>query len=117
MFEWLDQDALGGDLLGDMKDAAMTADTVEQAPVIIKTAPLDYPKLARKQGIKGYVTMNLLVAPNGQVEKTHIVASVPKGVFDTVATTSVKQWKFQPGVNKGQTVAVWVEQTIKFALN
>ncbi|NRA64906.1 MAG: energy transducer TonB [Pseudobacteriovorax sp.] len=116
-FEWLDQDALGGDILDQMKDAAMTAETVEQAPVVMKTAPLDYPKIARKQGIKGYVTLNLLVAPNGSVEKTQIISSVPSGIFDRVATDSVKLWKFQPGQNKGQKVAVWVEQTIKFALN
>ncbi len=117
MFAWLDKDALGGNLMADMRDAAMTADTVEQAPIIVHTAPLNYPQIAQKQGIKGYVTLNLLVAPNGNVEKTHIVASEPKGIFDAVATSSVKKWKFQPGMNKGHKVAVWVEQTIQFALN
>ena len=116
-FEWLGRDSLGGDILDEMKDAAMTADTVEKIPVVLGTAPLDYPSQARKQGIKGYVTLNLLVAPNGSVEKTQIINSQPEGVFDSVAVNSVRQWRFTPGMNKGQRVAVWVEQTIKFALN
>ena len=84
-FEWLGEDSLGGDILDQMKDAAMTADTVEKLPVVAKTAPLDYPQQARRQGIKGYVTLNLLVAPNGSVEKTQIIDSEPQGVFDSVA--------------------------------
>lgn len=117
IFAWLDQNTLGGELIADMKDAAMTADTVDQAPMILQTAPLDYPKYAQVKGIKGFVTLNLLVTPGGRVEKTHILASDPEGIFDAAATSSVKKWKFEPGMNKGQKVAVWVEQTIQFALN
>ncbi|WP_159455514.1 energy transducer TonB [Pseudobacteriovorax antillogorgiicola] len=116
-YEWLDGDALGGDLLDDIKNAAMTADTVEQPPVVTKTASLEYPEFARKKGIKGYVTINLLVTAAGQVEKTQVIESVPDGIFDQVALAAVKQWNFQPGMNKGRRVAVWVEQTIKFSLN
>ncbi len=115
--EWLDRDSLSKDLLEDMKNAAMTADTVDDPPVVEKTAPLEYPNYARKKGIAGHVIVNLLITPGGRVEKSQIVESFPSGVFDDVALNSVKQWQFKPGMDKGKRVAVWVEQKISFALN
>lgn len=116
-YQWLEKDALGGDLLDDLKDAAMTADTVDDPPQILKTAPLEYPSIARKKGLKGYVTLNILVTPGGRVEKTQVIEAAPTGVFEEVAVASVRQWQFRAGRNKQQNVAVWVEQTIQFSLN
>lgn len=116
-FEWLGEDAIGGSLMDDIKNAAFTADTVEQAPVVRKTASLDYPAFARKKGIAGYVLFSLLISPSGKVEKHQIIESSPPGVFDQVALASVRQWKFDPGRDRGQAVAVWVEQKVSFSLN
>jgi protein TonB len=116
-FEWLDKDSLSESLVDDIRNATMTADTVDQPPVVMQRPPLEYPPQARKKGISGYVTVSLLVTPGGQVEKAQVTESVPQGTFDQVALTSVKQWRFQPAEDKGKRVAVWVEQKISFSLN
>ncbi len=105
----------GDSLLGDIsKDMTMTESTVDSVPRAAIRAPLEYPKQARRKGITGYVLFNLLIGKKGNVIRTKILQSQPQGVFDDVATASVKQWKFEPASYKNEAVKVWAKQKISF---
>lgn len=105
----------GESLLGDIsKDMTMTESTVDSVPKVTERAPLEYPKQAKRKGITGYVLFNLLIGKDGNVIRSNILESQPKGVFDDVATASVRMWKFEPATYKNKPVKVWAKQKISF---
>ncbi len=102
-------------LLGDVsKDMTMTESTVDSVPRASYRAPLQYPKSAKRKGITGYVLFNLLIGKKGDVVRSSILESEPQGVFDDVATASIRQWKFKPAIYKDKPVKVWAKQKISF---
>ena len=108
---------VGDSLLGDMSNVVMTDDSVDIPPRPAQRAPLQYPAKARSKGITGYVVMNLLINPTGDVEHVKLLESHPAGVFDEVAIASVREWHFQPAMYKGNPVKAWAKQRISFDLN
>ncbi len=103
------------DLLGDIaEDAVMTEGTVDSKPKVMSRPPLEYPESALKDGIKGYVTINLLIAKDGSVELAKILESHPVGVFDNAALNAVLSWRFSPAKYKGKPVKLWAKQKIRF---
>ncbi len=110
--------SFGDDLLkGASKDVVMDENSVDEAPKPASRSALEYPKKARKNGVTGYVVMNILVSSSGRVEKVKVLESKPEGVFDDVAVSGVKSWEFKPAMYKGQAVKVWAKQKIRFDLN
>jgi len=104
-------------LLGDVgKNMVMSEDSVDVAPVPSERTAMAYPKKARKMGVSGYVLMNLLINKNGSVEKVKVLESQPAEVFDDVAVTGVKTWRFKPAQYKGEAVKVWAKQKVRFDL-
>ena len=112
----LDDMGLGDSMLGDLENVAMSADTVDVLPLPKYRPMLDYPKRARAKGIVGYVKFNLLINALGTVEKIKILESVPAGVFDQVALSNIRQWKFDAARYQEKTVKGWFEQSIRFDL-
>ena len=110
-------DITDGGLLDSMGGGAMDKDTVDTAPRVIKRAPLVYPELARRQGISGYVTMNVLINETGTVEDVEVVDSKPVEIFDLKADSTIRQWKFEPATYNGKKVKVWAMQKIVFKLD
>ncbi|MBD3824520.1 MAG: energy transducer TonB [Epsilonproteobacteria bacterium] len=113
---FMSQDLTGGDsLLGDVdKNVVMSEESVDEAPVASQRSAIEYPKQAKKMGIKGYVLLNLLIDKEGNVEKVKVLESDPQGLFEESATQGVKSWKFKPALYKGEAVKVWVKQKIRF---
>ncbi len=102
-------------LLGNVgKDVVMSEGSVDKAPSPMQRSAMEYPKKAKKMGIKGYVLLNLLIDAQGNVKKVKVLESEPAGVFDDVAVAGVKNWKFSPGEYKGKAVKVWAKQKIRF---
>ncbi len=102
-------------LLGDAdKDVVMSEGSVDQAPKATQRSAMEYPKAAKKKGIKGYVLLNLLIDKQGDVSKVRVLESVPERVFDSAAIEGVKAWHFNPGQYKGKAVKVWAKQKIRF---
>jgi protein TonB len=102
-------------LLGDSdKDIVMSEGSVDKAPQPSQRSAMEYPKKAKKMGVKGYVLLNLLIDANGHVEKVKVLESEPAGVFDDVAVEGIKSWVFTPGEYKGKAVKVWAKQKIRF---
>lgn len=103
-------------LLSDVNGGVMSAQAVDTLPRTLSQPQLEYPSSAYENGVQGFVEVSLLVTELGQVEKVNVIKAEPKGVFEAVTITNVTQWKFEPAEYKGQRVSVWLNQTIKFAL-
>lgn len=102
-------------LLGDVdKDVIMSEESVDEAPTPSQRGAMEYPKAAKKMGLKGYVVVNLLINKQGEVEKSKILESEPAGVFDDVVLAGVSLWKFKPAQYKGEAVKVWAKQKVRF---
>jgi protein TonB len=105
------------DLLGGNQSGPMDQSSVDTPPRVIKRSPIVYPELARKQGVSGFVRMNVLINENGSVEDVTVVESEPEEIFDLKAESTVRQWRFEPATYNGKKVEVWATQKIVFKLN
>jgi len=105
------------DLLGNNSNGPMDKSSVDTPPRVIKRSPIVYPELARKQGVSGYVSMNVLINENGRVDDVQILQSEPAEVFDLMADSTIRQWQFEPATYNGKKVQVWAAQKIVFKLN
>jgi periplasmic protein TonB len=107
----------GGGFGTDAGQLVKDKTSINRPPRLAMKGTLEYPSEARQRSISGYVTLKILVGASGLVETIEVEESEPKGTFDQAAMKSVKTWKFEPAVVKGQTVAAWTSQRIKFELN
>jgi protein TonB len=78
--------------------------------------PPPYPRLLKRQGIKGYVLVEFTVTEQGLVQDPAIIESKPHEDFGKAVTKTVRYWKFQPYRINGKPVAVRARQRINFAL-
>ncbi|SMG64734.1 TonB family protein, partial [methanotrophic bacterial endosymbiont of Bathymodiolus sp.] len=69
-----------------------------------------YPASAKKNGIKGYVVLSLLIDENGRVDQIQVLESSPTGVFDEAALQGINAWRFEPAKYEGKKVKVWAKQ-------
>lgn len=95
-------------------DGAAGDGSAETPPKVLSRTEMEYPSNALKDGLKGYVVVNLLIDTDGNVEMVKVLESQPSGVFDDAATRGVKNWKFSPAKSKGKPVKMWAKQKIKF---
>lgn len=107
----------GGGFGSDGAQLSREKDNINRPPRLVMKSPLDYPSEARQNSVSGYVMLKILVSASGSVDNVQIEKSEPVGVFDASATRSVRTWKFEPAIVKGQIVAAWTMQKIKFELN
>ncbi len=55
-----------------------------------------YPDAAYEADIEGYVVMEIVIAPDGQVTSVKVIKAEPPGWFEDAAVTAVKQWRYRP---------------------
>ncbi len=109
--------ALDDGLLGNAGNTVMTADLVDVPPRAISTGAFRYPSSAKKNGVKGYVVLSVLVEEDGSVNQVQVLESSPSGVFDSAALQGIRAWQFEPAKYKGDIVKVWAKQRIRFDLS
>lgn len=113
-----DMDQMGGmEQDEDDGDLTMTGDTVDQPPEPRTQGELPYPPQAKRDGVTGYVVLNLLINAEGEVEKVQILEAQPEGVFEEAARDAVADWRFTPARYEGRDVRVWARQRIRFDLS
>ncbi len=112
-----DMDAIDRGLLGKTAASVMTEDLVDVPPRAKVKSAFKYPASAKKKGIKGYVVLSVLIGRHGDVEQVQVLESNPAGVFDDVAITGIRSWRFEPAQYQGQAVKVWAKQRIRFELS
>lgn len=104
-------------LIGNTGNAVMTADLVDVPPKAISHGAFRYPPSAKKNGIKGYVVLSILVSEKGSVDQVQVLESSPSGVFDAAALQGIRSWQFEPAKYQGDVVKVWAKQRIRFDLS
>jgi protein TonB len=111
--------ALSEEILGQTsKKMVMDENSVDEPPKpVSRVAPDEYPPKARKAGISGFVTMNLLIGTSGEVERVKVLDAKPVGVFEDVAVATIRRWRFEPAIYQTEHVRVWAKQTMRFRLN
>ncbi len=111
-----DLDKIDSGILGNSQASIMTEDAVDVAPRATSRGRFIYPRSAKKQGIRGYVTLSLLISESGRIEQVSVIESSPQGVFDNAALKGIRSWRFDPAQYQGRSVKTWVKQKIRFDL-
>ena len=91
--------------------------TIHEARPAYRSNPSPkYPRIARIRGYQGDVLLDVLVNEEGKVDKIKIFRSSGHPVLDRAATSTVKQWLFEPGRIGESKVDMWVRVPIRFEL-
>lgn len=83
----------------------------QQALPLYRVEPR-YPNRAIKRKLEGYVIMRFTIDPTGKPTDIQIIESNPPRIFEREATRALRQWKYQPNVENGESVAQ-VGQTVR----
>ncbi len=78
--------------------------------------PPAYPNIARRRGQEGLVLLRVEVTPAGQVAAVQIATSSGHSILDRAAVDAVEDWRFQPAVRAGQSIAATLEIPVRFRL-
>lgn len=79
-----------------------------------KSAPPEYPKLARKETLQGEALLTLLVDINGKVSEAEIISSKPLPSFGVAARTAALKWRYRPLKRNGTLTKFIVQQPFVF---
>lgn len=101
---------LGGDAGGLVAERAQS----DRPAKVVSRPALEYPAEAKRRGIPGTVIVKIRVGANGQAEEIVISESKPKGFFDEAVLNSVRGWRFDPAIVKGQVASSWVTHRVRF---
>ena len=88
-------------------------------PILVREVKPNYTGEAMRAKLQGVVEMEAVVLPDGSVDpkSIRITRSLDANLgLDQQAIIAVKQWRFRPGVYKGQPVPVKVSVELTFTL-
>jgi protein TonB len=94
-----------------------TPDEVDQPPGVLRAFPLQYPYLAQRDNVEGWVMLGFTVDTEGVAKDIEVVASEPAGVFEKAALKAVARYKFKPATKDGEAVSCRIKQRILFELD
>ena len=83
-------------------------------PIPLYTPNPPYPRIAKKAGIEGRVTLEIIVSTDGRVTDVKIIKGQPP--FDGPAVATVKKWRFKPVVWQGRRIVWRYKLTVRFEL-
>lgn len=112
----LNANVSGGTFLGQM-GAGGTGGMFDGDIIPLQRIPPQYPRDAARNGITGWVQLEVLVNADGTVRSARVLEAKPKGLFEAAAVQAVMRWKFKPKVVNGQPVQQKGAQRIEFNLN
>jgi protein TonB len=73
----------------------------------------EYPTRARKENVRGFVVLQIVVGADG-LPRDKVARSNPE--LDEAATDAVKKWRFSPATKGGEPVAVQINVELHFHL-
>ena len=86
-----------------------------QPPRLLREVKAEYTEDARRRGITGEVTLEIVVRRDGTVGDVTVRRGLGNGL-DERAVAAVRQWQFAPARRLGAPVDVIVEVSVQFAL-
>lgn len=88
----------------------------EAAPLYKTNPPPKYPRMARRRGLQGVVTIEAKVNNRGTVDELRLFSSSGHRVLDKAALRAVRAWRFSPGTVGGRAQSMWVKVPVRFTL-
>ena len=76
---------------------------------------INYPEVARRSGLQGKVTVDVLIGKDGRVDSV-IVLKSDYDIFKDAAIDAMKHAHFTPAKQNGTPVKVWITRQINFRL-
>jgi len=86
-----------------------------QEPRRIKYVAPEYPELARRARMEGFVILQAVIDRQGNVQDAEVLRGPGLGL-DTAAMDAVRQWKYTPTYYKGRAVEVVLTVNVVFQL-
>ncbi len=83
---------------------------------LVESAPLEYPPVARRRGIDGWVELRFVVGLDGRPRDVQVVEASPKGIFDKAALAAVSRQRYAPYVEDGVTYERLANLRVQFRL-
>jgi TonB family protein len=96
------------------KGAVKASDTINPPLLINKVDPV-YPPEARKSVLKGYVVLNVRTDGQGNVKDVMLIRSSDQ-IFVEPAIAAVKQWKYEPYIENGQSKELVFSVSLRFEI-
>lgn len=95
---------------------AYKQDQIDHRPSIVRMAKPDYPARARRLGVSGKVTVQLVVDISGNPVEAQVKNAEPAGYFEEAALAAARKMRFMPGKLKGRPVNTMVLVPFNFSL-
>lgn len=89
---------------------------VQEAKLVRRVTP-DYPSAAKKDGISGFVDLEVTVSKQGNVDDVTVIQSTPSGIFDKSAVAAVRKWKYDPRFVDGLPSTAHLKVRLDFGPN
>jgi protein TonB len=83
---------------------------------LIEAPPLEYPLMAERRGIEGWVDLDFVVGIDGRPHDIRITGAQPRTAFDSAATKAVAGQRYEPFVQDGHTYERRVQLRVTFHL-
>lgn len=90
--------------------------TVSSGVVPISRVEAEYPAIAKRREIEGWVKIEFSITPDGSVENAVVVDAEPENIFNESAITAIEQWKFKAKIIDGIAVSQRAVQKLQFKL-
>lgn len=91
----------GGPFIGNFTAGEISGDS-ELIP-LVAIAP-QYPRSAARDGIEGWVDVEITIGPDGTVKSARAVNAKPRGVFESAAVQAAFKSRFRPKIVDGKGV-------------
>ena len=79
-------------------------------------APIRYPRWAVREGWEGTFVMAVEILTTGEVGRWGVIESTGYPLLDEAAVGAVRQWRFHPGTEHNNAVAMCIQIPIHFEL-
>jgi TonB family protein len=87
------------------------------APVPIAAPRMEYTAAAMQQKIQGTIRLQCIVGRDGICSDVRVIRSLDKTFgLDDRAVTTLRDWRFRPGLRHGKQVATRITLDLRFAL-
>ena len=87
---------------------------VDSAPVAVSRPAPRYPREALNRNIGGIVRVQVVVSPDGRVERMELAESSGDRFLDRAAMEAVRRWRFIPATRNGQPVTASIIVPLEF---
>jgi TonB family protein len=100
------------------QDDAQQAKSYVDAAALTRTHYLapQFPDVARKRGLDGWVDLQFVVGTDGAVSDVAVVGAQPVGVFEQAALDAVRHWRYQPVLRAGQAISQHARVRLRFTV-